>query len=141
MASDITVLHIDDDLAFLDLTAELLERVDEDITVCSESDPTKALDRIEAEEIDGVISDYEMPQIDGLDLCVRIRGEYPHIPYFLFTSKPPDGLIDQALSVAMTDFIQKEAGIAHFKVIAKRLRNAVRQSRMQQQLEEASDSM
>ena len=37
---DITVLHVDDDAAIRDLTAEFLEVVDDAIDVRSESDPT-----------------------------------------------------------------------------------------------------
>lgn len=140
MTMDITVLHVDDDVAFLDITAELLKTVDEDVSVISESDPTRALRRIETAGVDCVISDYDMPEMDGLELCERLRLEYPVMPYFLFTGKSAEGLVDEAFAAGATDFIRKEPGVTHFKILANRLRNATHHRRAQRRIEEASDA-
>ena len=136
MASPIVVLHIDDDPAFLDLTAELLEKVSDNLSVLSQSDPTMTLRQLENGEIECVICDYKMPQVTGLELCKRVREEHPDLPFFLFTSQSPDELIDEVVAAGATDYIQKEPGIAHFKLLANRVQNAVLHYRTQRRIEE-----
>lgn len=125
MSTEITVLHVDDSEALLDITAELLERVDARMTVISEPDPIEAIDRIDGDDIDCVVSDYAMPGMDGLELCRRIREDSPHLPLFLFSSNGGTELIDEAFAVGATDYIQKDPGITQFKLLANRIRNAV----------------
>lgn len=138
-ATDLEVLHIDDDAALRDLTAELLERVDDGITVKSESDPTVVPGRIEAEPIDCVVSDYRMPETDGLELCRRIRDTHPDIPFFLFTTEYGEEVLDRAMSFGVTDYIQKESGTTHYKLLAYRIRNAVRHHRIRERIQELED--
>lgn len=140
MTADITVFHVDDSLALLDITAELLERVDSEITVISESDPLEASRRIAEEDVDCVVSDYTMPGMDGLELCRRIRRDDPDLPFFVFTSKGSMELIDEALAAGATDFIQKDPGIAQFTLLANRIQNAVRHHHTQRRFDEVSDT-
>lgn len=140
MATDIRVLHVDDHAALLDLTAELLENVDDGITVVSESDPTEAMARMRTEEIDCVVSDYAMPEMDGLELCRRIRCEYPHVPFFVFTSRSGEEIVDRAFAAGATDYIQKEAGLTQYKLLAHRIENAVDHHQARKYIDEVSDA-
>ncbi len=58
----ITVLLVGKDPDVRDLTAELLQRADPDLTVVTESDPVSAATRTTNKRIDCVISDYRMTQ-------------------------------------------------------------------------------
>lgn len=129
MVDSIQVLHVDDDSAFRDLAAELLERADDSITVHSESDPTAVPVCIEAEPIDCIVSDFDMPEWDGLDLCRRIRREYPELPFILFTNRRGADIVDRAMSAGATDYIQKETGTHHYELLANRITLAVTRHR------------
>jgi DNA-binding NtrC family response regulator len=125
MTHEITVLHVDDNPALLDLTAELLERADTGITVLSESDPTAVPIRIATESIDCVVSDYEMPDCDGLELCHHVRRDHPHLPFFLFTGMGGRELVSEAMAAGVTDYIQKQPGVEQYTLLANRIINAV----------------
>lgn len=140
MTSKITVLHVDDNAAMRDLTAELLERVDDGLRVLSEPDPTQVPSRVRAEEIDCVVSDLEMPGLDGITLCERLQTMPPSIPFFLLTNHYEEELIERAFAVGVTDYIQKESGIAHYKVLANRIQNATHHYRAQKRIEEIEDT-
>lgn len=129
MDDPIHVLHVDDDSAFRDLAAELLERADDSITVHSESDPTAVPAYIENEPIDCVVSDFDMPECDGLELCRQIRREYPEFPFVLFTNRTGEEIVDQAMSADATDYIKKETGTHHYKLLANRITLAVTRHR------------
>jgi DNA-binding NtrC family response regulator len=126
---DITVLHVDDDAAIRDLTAEFLEEVDDAITVRSESDPTAVPARVDAEPIDCVVSDFNMPECSGLELCTAVRNEHPWLPFILFTSERGEELAEEALAVGATDFVQKATGTHHYTLLANRITIAVTRHR------------
>jgi CheY-like chemotaxis protein len=121
----IRVLHVDDDPAVRDLTADFLERVDEAMTVRSEADPRTVLDRIEAEPVDCVVSDKRMPERDGLELCRRVREAHPDLPVVLFTSERGDDVAERATEAGATDYVPKDPGVDQYELLADRVREAV----------------
>jgi PleD family two-component response regulator len=64
---EILVLHVDDEPQFCELVASRLEGLDEQVTVVTETEPSAGLDRLTEEPVDCVVSDYQMPRMDGLE--------------------------------------------------------------------------
>lgn len=129
MVSGIDVLHVDDNAAFRDLTAEFLERSAAPITVLSEADPGAVLDRVEDESVDCVVSDLEMPQQSGIDLCEAVRDEHPELPFLLFTNRTGESVVTAALAAGATDYVQKQPGAHHYDLLANRIVHAVTRHR------------
>ena len=73
------------------------------------SDGQEALEAIELECPDFVITDWEMPRITGLELCRRLREMVlPHYVYVLFlTVKAASAEMIAALDVGANDFLRK----------------------------------
>ena len=136
MLQDIQVLHVDDDPAFRDLTAEFLEQVDGAIAVESEPDPTVVPSRVKTEPIDCVVSDLEMPRRDGLELCRLVRTEHATLPFVLFTNRQGKAVVERAMEAGATDYIQKETGTHHYTLLANRIRLLVSRHRAVQKLAE-----
>ncbi|KDS90859.1 HTR-like protein [Halorubrum saccharovorum] len=127
--SVVRVLHVDDEPAFLDLVATYLERIDDAFEVRSETDVDAALEAVESGSIDCVVSDYEMPDTDGLAFLERVRERDRTVPFVLFTGKGSEEIASEAISAGVTDYIQKRSGTDQYTVLANRVRNAVDQSR------------
>ncbi|WP_336024967.1 hybrid sensor histidine kinase/response regulator [Halobellus salinisoli] len=136
-STEIRVLHVDDDPAIVDLTAAFLTRFDDSFTVYTSTDAESALERIEGERIDCVVSDYEMPEMDGLELLERVRGLGRDVPFILFTGRGSEEIASKAISAGVTDYLQKETGTEQYTVLANRIENAVEQTRSQQALAES----
>ena len=130
------MLHVDDDAAFRDLTAEFLKQVDGAITVESESDPTVVPSRVKTEPIDCVVSDLEMPRRDGLELCRLVRTEHATLPFVLFTNRQGEAVVERAMEAGATDYLQKETGTHHYTLLANRIRLLVSRHRAVQKLAE-----
>ncbi len=107
VAADYKVLVGDDDPAILRLLSRWLQKAG--YPTRTATDGQEALDAIEAECPDFVITDWEMPRINGLELCRRIREmALPHYVYVLFLTvkTAPDEMI-AGLEVGADDFLAK----------------------------------
>ncbi|MFD1598300.1 hybrid sensor histidine kinase/response regulator [Halobellus rarus] len=135
--TEIRVLHVDDDPDIVELTASFLTRFDDAFSVYTSTDPEAALGRIEGERIDCVVSDYEMPVMDGLELLERVRESDRNVPFILFTGRGSEAIASKAISAGVTDYLQKETGTEQYTVLANRIKNAVEQVRSQRALAES----
>jgi len=127
----IRVLQVDDDESFLEVAAGLLEDQSERLTVATESDAGAAMDRIAAESVDCVVSDYRMSGTDGLEFLASVREHDPDLPFVLFTGKGSEDIAAEALRAGVTDYLQKGGGPNQYAVLANRITNAVDQYRME----------
>jgi len=131
----IRVLHVDDDPDFADIAATFLEREDDGFVVETATSAAAALDRLAGLDVDCIVSDYDMPDMDGLEFLAAVRDDSPDLPFILFTGKGSEEIASQAISAGVTDYIQKEVGAGQYAVLANRIRNAVTQYRSQRDLE------
>lgn len=121
----ITVLCVDDDPDLVALTASLLEAADERFETITETDPRAAIRQVETEPVDCIVSDYEMPAMDGLELLRSIRSEYAKLPFILFTGKGDEQVASAAVAQGVTDFFRKGADTRQYARLAQRIANAV----------------
>jgi DNA-binding NtrC family response regulator len=125
MADTIDVLHVDDDGALLDIVATFLECADDRIRVTSERDPTAAPTRVRDGAFDCVLSDYQMPEMDGLELLEELQTVRPTLPVVLFTGVDDPDVAVEAIERGAVDCYRKRPGTEHYQVLAARLTSAV----------------
>jgi DNA-binding NarL/FixJ family response regulator len=120
----ISVLHVDDDAQFGDLVATYLEQIDDAISVSTETDPAAVLDVLQHDPVDCVVSDYQMPGMDGIELLEAVRAAYPNLPFVLFTGKGSEAVASEAIDAGVTTYLQKN-GTETYEILANRIQNAV----------------
>lgn len=118
----VEVLHVDDDQAMLDLTVAFLERLDIDARLTSVDDATEALDRLGADRVDVVVSDYSLPDRSGIDFLEHVRADHPELPFIFFTGRTDKEA--EALDHGATDYIVK-GNAATFDTLARSIVTAV----------------
>lgn len=131
----IRVLHVEDDPSFADLTATFLEREGENLTVETAPNASQGLDRLAAEEFDCIVSDYDMPGQNGIEFLEAVRDRYPDLPFILFTGKGSEEVASDAISVGVSDYVQKKSGSECYSLLANRISNLVAQHHAESQLE------
>ncbi len=102
----ISVLYVDDEPALLELTRLFLERSG-DIKVTAEQSVLSALERLKQIPFDVIVSDYLMPQMNGLDFLKAISPDYPHLSFILFTGKGKEEIAKEAINNGATFYLQK----------------------------------
>ncbi|ESS09667.1 MAG: response regulator containing CheY-like receiver, AAA-type ATPase, and DNA-binding domain protein [uncultured archaeon A07HN63] len=136
----VNILHVDDDPGLVDLASECLPREDESFTVKTETDPTAVPGRLEDERVDCIVSDYEMPEIDGLELVERVQSVDASIPFILFTGRGSEAVAAEALDSSVDAYIQKESSLSIYAVLANRIRSLVDKARATRQAEKISET-
>ena len=127
----VSVLHVDDDPDFCDVTAMYLEQLEADITVITETTPEDGLATVSRETIDCVVTDYEMPGMDGVEFLRAVREDYPNLPVFLLTGKGSEEVASEAIEAGVTSYIQK-GGTETYEQLVNRIRTAVDHHRTEQ---------
>ncbi|MDA0587466.1 MAG: response regulator [Planctomycetota bacterium] len=101
-----TVLVVDDSQVDRRLVGGLLQRTGEFQIVYAENG-VDALNRIELDVPDIVLTDLHMPEMNGLDLVQAIRVEYPLIPVILMTAQGSEELAVEALRMGAASYVPK----------------------------------
>lgn len=89
------------------LIAERLLSAEADLTVEAVSDGATALERLEADPPDLVLTDLVMPGMDGLEVVATIRAEFPGLPVVLMTSQGSEETAVKALRAGAASYVPK----------------------------------
>jgi PAS domain S-box-containing protein len=125
----IRLLHVDDDPALAELTATYLERDVEGIDVTTATSAEEGLDILATDEIDCIVSDYNMPGTNGIEFLEAVRRHDPDLPFILFTGRGSEEIASEAISAGVSDYLQKGGGADKYALLANRIVNAVQKRR------------
>jgi CheY-like chemotaxis protein len=128
-ATDPTVLHVDDDPALGRLVKTYLEREASglDCTVTVETAPGTALARLQAadSDLDCIITDYEMPEMNGIEFLEAVRESHPELPVVLFSGRETAEIAPEIIESGLTDYLRKGAGTDQYTILLRRVEHAV----------------
>jgi PAS domain S-box-containing protein len=120
----IKCLYVDDEPALLELAKEFLENGGA-VSVRTCDAPEMAMGQIDEEKPDVVISDYQMPGMDGIDLFKAVRAAGHDVPFILFTGKGREEVAIEALNAGIDFYLNKggnpRAQFAELENVVKQL--------------------
>ncbi|HEY3346047.1 MAG TPA: response regulator, partial [Nitrospirota bacterium] len=122
----ISILHIDDDQASSALIQRALSRTSPEMTFRWDGDGFAALDILSASNFDCVLSDYQMPGMNGLELMKRTRELGIDVPFIFITGQGNEDIARTAFKMGAFDYFTKDIGFAHFHRIANSIGQAVK---------------
>lgn len=102
----ITVLVVDDAMTDRALVSGLLTRR-LDCDVLEAADGRQAMDMIRQQPPDIVLTDLNMPEMDGLELVSEVKQNYPLIPVILMTAQGSEEIAAEALRAGAASYVPK----------------------------------
>ena len=133
----ISLLYVDDEPVLLELSKRYLERSG-NFVVSIASSPLEAIGMLSDQYFDAVMSDYEMPDMNGIEFLKHLRAEGNTIPFLIFTGRGREDVVIEALNNGADFYIQKggdpRAQFAelinkiHYAVSRRRAEDALRRS-------------
>jgi signal transduction histidine kinase/DNA-binding response OmpR family regulator len=101
-----TILVVDDNQDMLSFVSSCMK---ESFNVFTASDGDAALEILQREQVNLIISDVMMPGIDGFELCRRVKSDITlsHIPIILLTARTTDVSRIEGLQLGADDYLTK----------------------------------
>ena len=100
------VLVVDDSPVERRLAGRLIEKLG-DMEVFYAADGMAALEEVEAHVPDLVVTDMQMPELDGFGLVEALKANYPLIPVILMTAAGSEAIAVKALQVGAASYVPK----------------------------------
>lgn len=135
MADDYGVVMVDDDPDYLEMVEMMIGEVSK-LDIETYTRPNEALESLENSSTEVVLTDYEMPTMDGLEFMEKVYNIDSNIPVILYTSKGSEEIASKAISRGVHDYMMKDTGMDHFEMLSNRLENAAREYRDNEKIRE-----
>jgi PAS domain S-box-containing protein len=135
------VLYVDDEPALLEIGTLFLERsgVLQVDTALSAAD---AIERMKEKRYDGIISDFQMPGMDGIAFLKYIRTHWNQLPFVLFTGRGREEVVIEALNAGANFYLQKGGDVnSQFTELEYKIRLAIELKQTADNLRESQQQM
>lgn len=105
MATGGHILVVDDERAIRRLLRMYLDEAG--FTVTEAADGVEALRKMRAGGIDLVLLDLMIPEMDGLEVCRRVRADHPGVPVIMLTAREDEASRVTGLEMGADDYVTK----------------------------------
>ncbi len=129
----ISILYVDDQPVFLDIVKVYLEKTGM-FKVDTKGSAKEALQELETQRYDLIVSDYQMPEMDGIGFLKAVRERYPRLPFIILTGHGREEVAIDALNNGADCYIQKGTDT---KALFAELQNMIRRAVEREHMEEA----
>jgi PAS domain S-box-containing protein len=131
-----SVLYVDDEPMLLELAKIFLEQTG-DFRVDTLISAPAALDILDRTSYDCIISDYQMPVMDGIVFLKTVRSRGNALPFIIFTGKGREEVVIEALNSGADFYLQKGGDPkAQFAELAHKIRQAIGIRRAQKTMQD-----
>ena len=132
----IRALVVDDSEFFAEMTAGTLTE-EHDIEATFETSAQDALDSLEDSRVDCIVSDYDMPGMDGLTFLDRVQEHHDDLPFILLTGRGDEVVASRAIASGVADYLLKLEVVEdeQYERLANRIERVVRQQQTRKKYE------
>ncbi|MEQ8766293.1 MAG: sigma-54 dependent transcriptional regulator [Planctomycetota bacterium] len=118
MTDKVRVIVTDDETAIAAGLAEILRDLDYEVDTAASG--AEALERLEAESFDLLITDLKMPKMDGITLLRKARERDPELVAIVITAHASWETAVEAMKAGAFDYLAKPFKIAQVRLVVER---------------------
>ncbi len=135
MAGKYRILYVDDSTDALTLMKiKFMDIYD----IIPTSSPKKALKILDEERFEVVITDYNMPEMNGLELLKKIKEKFPDLPVIFYTGQGNEEVAREAFMTGVSDYLTKGSfEIAPWEKLTNAINNAVKRKMSEEEIGES----
>jgi len=115
------VLIVDDEPHVTIILSESLAKANKGYIIETASNGQEALDKIQQQTYDLVLTDYKMPQMDGLELATSIHHVSPETQVVLMTAYGTQQLRDRTTHLQLAGYLDKPFTAAQIREVVERI--------------------
>ena len=135
----ISILYVDDEPGLLEIGKLFLE-TNGDFRVDISVSANASLETLAKVSYDVIVSDYQMPEMNGLQFLKEVRKKFPDLPFILFTGRGREEVVIEAINNGADFYLQKGGDSkSQFSELAHKIRQSVRRRKAEQALAESRD--
>ncbi len=123
MSRKFKTLILDDDPLYLELAAS---RLKEDFIVYTALRPTDAFDLLLKERIDVLICDFNLPEMDGIEVVRNVKEIHPETDVIMISGNVQDDQVIEAFDSGVIDFLQKPVEYKYLKISIERAKSYIK---------------
>ena len=128
-----TILVVDDSAVDRTYAAGLLAQ-DSDWEVIQAADGKQALLKVKTSAPDVIVTDLQMPEMNGLELIAEIHENHSHIPIIVMTSKGSEDIAIEALQAGISNYVPKRSLSTELAEMVQRVVASSQESRKRSEL-------
>lgn len=137
----VKILHVDDNPYDRELTEANLISLDKSWRIKGVDTGVQALELMETQHFDCILSDYQMPGMNGIQLLSALREQGYDIPFVFFTGQGNERLAAEALRAGADEYYIKDIGVALYERLFNSIRKVVEAFRERQERRRAIDAL
>ncbi|TDB68831.1 response regulator [Arundinibacter roseus] len=115
MPTPIQVLLVDDHQIISDSLSLLFGTMENIEVIGSLNDSRKVMDFLELHPVDVLVTDLNMPYLNGIELTVRVREQYADMKILMLTVKDELDVIQDAYRAGISGYVMKKADRAELE--------------------------
>ncbi len=105
LGSKLSVLYVEDDIEILTETAKILEKIFKQVETAR--DGSEGLMMFSKDRYDLVITDIEMPELNGLEMSKKIKEIDPQIPIIVISAYSNSSYLIEAINISINYYVLK----------------------------------
>lgn len=131
MLKEFTILYVEDETNLRDIVSSFLTKIYKNIITASNGED--GYDLFLKHDIDLIITDINMPKIDGLEMCTMIREINKTLPIIIITAYNDNQFLHEAIKIGVSKFATKPINLSS---LSENIESVLQPLALQRQLQE-----
>lgn len=136
------ILFVDDEVGTQEQAKYFLESENDDFDVTELGSADDALDLLKDEDFDVIVSDYRMPETDGIEFLEILRDDDKDIPFIILTGKGREEVVINALNLGADRYLRKgKDPSSQYDLLSRAIRQEYKRKKTEIELKENKEKI